>query len=52
MFEVDVEILFKVNARINISIYTNIFVLVYPAVEYDFAPSRLEISPDTYVHIQ
>ena len=25
---------------------------VYPAVEYDFVPNRLEISPSSYVHIQ
>jgi hypothetical protein len=27
-------------------------VQVFPAVEYDFAPNRLEISPNSYVHIQ
>lgn len=27
-------------------------VQVYPAVEYDFVPNKLEISKDDYVHIQ
>ncbi|CAF2921691.1 unnamed protein product [Rotaria sp. Silwood2] len=27
-------------------------VQVYPAVEYDFVPNRLEIPPNSYVHIQ
>jgi hypothetical protein len=48
-----VEILFKVNTKnTKVDICTNIFILVFPAVEYDFVPNRLEVSPDTYVHIQ
>ena len=52
MFVVDVEISFKVNARSNVEMSTNTFVLVFPAVEYDFAPNRLEVSPNSYIHIQ
>jgi len=27
-------------------------VQVYPAVEYDFVPNRLEMNVDEYIHIQ
>lgn len=30
----------------------NLNLLVFPSVEYDFVPSRLEISPNSLIHIQ
>lgn len=54
----DEEILYKViflpyrNQWTRQTFYRTEFDLVYPAVEYDFVPNRLEIPVNSYVHIQ